>query len=1590
MTHPQSSEAPEAVAYPFEVGSHKLIYAFSRPDAPKLQGMLKVGDASIPANDSGVYSQDELRGAAQKRIHEYTGTAQVDTELEHTEIALRLDSSGALVGFRDYDVHRVILNSGYDRYTDPNPKLNGREWFENIEAEDVAAAVEAVKEDRDFISTVSSSSKIKLYPHQQAAVDQTLSLFQDGSIEDPKRMLWNAKMRFGKTLAAYSFVKEAEDVKRVLVVTHRPDVNSSWFEDYQKFGLSSEGWRYGSKQNGNSFDDLVELDSFGIVSPKSEGLIWFASMQDLRLSGLGEDELKKNQALFAMDWDLIITDEAHEGTLTDLAGGVYDRLKTRYSLDLSGTPYNLIEAGDWNFGSAHRYRYDDVYSWSYVDEQKAKRNWTEEHSFDEPNPYEVFPEVEFRTYDVSAVLDDLEPGVFPTLGLNELFRVDPSTGRFAEERSVLAMLNKLRGDGAYNSIRPESFPFHDSFGWMFRHTLWCLPSVQAVAAMEELLSRSSSGFAGWNVVNATGLGNKEADGTRALSRVRKAVAGTAPSITLSYRMLTTGISVPEWTAVFMMSTTSNAMGYMQTAFRATTPWVLPNGSRKTKAYIFDFSAERCLNAIVEASKSSSRQKISKDPLEQDELDRKAVGEFIEYASVLSMRGAHFVAPDSDEIIARINEAYLNEVVERGFDSPKLFSATELSNYDIRLKEVLDKLRDIQGGLIPKSAKITLSELSEEDRQRLKDRVKEIEASQAEDLSKEGSTELKDTKKVLSDDEQNTRSNRKNAITILTGIACRLPMLVLAADTDEITPQDFNTLIDEESWREFMPPNLIRIKPEGVAPLEDRSEEALGEEGGVIYWDDIARFFDPAIFGGACERVRLMAKIADAKESLERAFRMASMFSLFKNPDKETVLTPWRVVNLQYGSTVGGLVTVDLAKSTAKDVYSYVQKLDTGELSSLPAAEALRLIDDGSHRASAVWVDPGKLSPVLQDELAAALEASESKEETLGAALSADPAVVASSGATTDSGAEIAAPGHSRTALELWGREKLSVYDINSKTALYPLFAALSRFYIERLKAEGRPLPRHGDVYEPSGLSLGFEREIWRETIDQSIFLNTRVDYSRSIAQRVLMGFDRSQKVNATSIDVLELKASLEWWNAGGDVEPPKKGTRKPSYMPDWWHEVEDIYGTLGAVLRLASPSFLRYHSSTGVRARLVDRGYNQQSFQKLLETILPSKGQGEEPSMGKKDAERSADRLQAVRELLDIVGQSEELPRFNLTAGNPPYQIETARTQGQEQPTVTNVFQDFQLTAIALSRITSMIYPGGRWLQLSGKGMKPFGSFMMASRHLVSVDVFPNGDGVAEGRKLFPSARIPDGLSIVLYDSEYDNQDVVLLDGTGTPTVLPGDIMPQIPSGLSEEFRLSQQTIGSRQSKPLSDRGFAQKLYSIESDFVERNPTKAFSCKQHVQAPSGMVDPVRVFTNNVAGKGGSPEWYWIERSEIKTNAHLIDKYQVTVSSAAPNSQIFTLVPAGSAHGRSRLSLASFDTEEEADNFLKYISTPFIRACFQFSNNGGLTNLARFVPDLESYRSESPLFADGPSVEDLDIALRHYFSNYSIANSERVL
>lgn len=131
-------------------------------------------------------------------------------------------------------------------------------------------------------------------------------------------------------------------------------------------------------------------------------------------------------------------------------------------------------------------------------------------------------------------------------------------------------------------------------------------------------------------------------------------------------------------------------------------------------------------------------------------------------------------------------------------------------------------------------------------------------------------------------------------------------------------------------------------------------------------------------------------------------------------------------------------------------------------------------------------------------------------------------------------------------------------------------------------------------------------------------------------------------------------------------------------------------------------------------------------------------------------------------------------------------------------------------------------------------------------------------------------------------------------------------------------------------------------VFGIESDFVEKNPKKVS------QGESDWKNPIKLLTNNVAGPGGRPMWYWIDECNIPCGKDYINKYKVVTNSAYPKKtfvcsrptiesiknrvdEIVNIMGPQSAFGRSRLMLFSSDKESECNNFIKYCKTTFFAA-----------------------------------------------------------
>lgn len=864
--------------------SYKLIYIF-RINAVDHLGMVKIGEATIRTTksiDELVPNCRDLNKAAKDRIASYTTTAAVSYELLHTELAVR-KVHNYVAPFRDHDVHNVLLASGIAKhFFDSGRKAN--EWF-LTDLETAKRAIAAVKEGRPFLEShekTTQQNPIAFRPEQIEAIEKTIKQFNKHN-----RMLWNAKMRFGKTLCALEVVKRKE-YKRTIIFTHRPVVKHGWFEDFDKiFAHHSPHYCVGSKNERLNLENL---------SLSATHFVYFASIQDLRGSTAVGGRFEKNDLVFSIPWDCVIIDEAHEGTKTELGENVISSVvkeNTRV-LYLSGTPFNLRDDFSEN----------EIYTWDYVMEQSAKLNWEKEHPGD-PNPYAVLPKLNIFTYDLDKLIPGFQSLEDTAFNFREFFRtwrgdreidgrpmpVGAKVDGFVHEQAVRRFLDMMCDSAALTNYPYSTQEYRDNF----RHSLWMLPGVKEARALSALMQdHPVFGSGAFNIVNVAGDGDEEKLDKDALNAVRKAISDTPDrtySITLSCGRLTTGVSVKEWTAVFMLSgsATTAASGYLQTIFRVQTPGCI-GARQKTDCYVFDFAPDRTLQMVAEAAR------ISSGAGQTTERDREIMAEFLNFCPVISLTGSRMEPYDVSFMLQQLKKAYIERVVRSGFDDNRLYNDKLLQLNGMQLQD-FEKLRKIVGAT-KQAQKIEKIDINVQGFTKAEyEKTKEDEKRPKKELTPEQQKRLEMLKEI--------RKNKEKAISILRGISIRIPLLIYGAelqDNERITLHNLTSKVDDISWTEFMPMGV---------------DKALFRK--------FVQYYDPEIFEGAGVRIREITKAADSLSVVARIKRIAEIFKHFRNPDKETVLTPWRVVNMQLSDCLGGFDFFDEAHANVLDAPRYVNR-----------------------------------------------------------------------------------------------------------------------------------------------------------------------------------------------------------------------------------------------------------------------------------------------------------------------------------------------------------------------------------------------------------------------------------------------------------------------------------------------------------------------------------------------------------------------------------------------------------------------------------------------------------------------------------------
>lgn len=847
----------------------KLIYIFTIPDEAH-SGCVKIGEATLDEATNLTLPPNckELNAAARKRIDQYTKTAGIDYTLRHTELTVAIHG-GMLTTFNDKAVHEVLLRSGIKRH-DFSHKNQGREWFE-CSVDTALAAIKAVKEGRFSIRAneiTPIDDEIEFRPEQKEAIEKTVRKFQSGG----KTMLWNAKMRFGKTLSALQVVKECR-YHRTMILTHRPVVDKGWFEDFHKIFKLFDGYTYGSREMGEPFEVLEKVAK----KNPSQHYVYFASMQDLRGAQLAGGKFDKNSAIFKAEYDMLIIDEAHEGTQTELGQNVIKLLTkaNTHVLNLSGTPFNLLED----------YSEDEIYTWDYVMEQRAKAEWDINH-FGDPNPYAGLPRLNIFTFDLGKALagfEDIEDSAF---NFKEFFRTwtgdierdhrempEGSLGKFIHEDHVRSFLDLII------KYDPESnYPYSTvEFRNAFRHTLWMVPGVKEARALSALLKEHAI-FGQFDIVNVAGDGDEEVENDDALKLVEKAMGDNPEdtrTITLSCGKLTTGVTVRPWSAVMMLSGSHNtdAKAYMQTIFRVQSPYTTNDGRRKENCYVFDFAPDRTLKVLADTARVSTKATASQN-------DRVKLGEFLNFCPVIGYNGTKMATYNVENMLEQLKRAYITRVTKNGCDDPRLYNHEMLRKLDAAALEKFAGLHKIIGAT---KANHTSTDVDMAKTGLTNEQYKELER-----IKKKNKKELTEEDKRRLEEAKEKKKNADAAISILRGISIRLPLLMYGAELkdegQDITLENFAELIDNQSWEEFMPRGVTKELFKEFVP-----------------------YYDPDMFRAVGRNYRDLVRAADRLAPMERTREIARIFSYFRNPDKETVLTPWRVVNMHISDCLGGQV-----------------------------------------------------------------------------------------------------------------------------------------------------------------------------------------------------------------------------------------------------------------------------------------------------------------------------------------------------------------------------------------------------------------------------------------------------------------------------------------------------------------------------------------------------------------------------------------------------------------------------------------------------------------------------------------------------------
>lgn len=756
------------------------IYAYKLNGVVSHEGYIKVG-----------YTERD----AAVRIKEQLHTSGVPYTILLKESAMCSDGSC----FTDHDVHAILKRNGFRQLNEGEDR---NEWF-NCEVDDVKAAIRELRTGE--VTNTRRTADFKMRPEQYVAVQRTMDYYKSAKEDEPDRapkFLWNAKMRFGKTFASYELCRKM-GFKRILVLTFKPAVESAWHEDLQTH-VNYDGWQFIS--NKDAHNNKIDIDKAYNNADKSKPIVVFGSFQDLLGTNENGGIKAKNEFIHTTNWDIVIFDEYHFGAWrenakklfenpddeadadfdmekyqAEEAGNAYNEsflpITTAHYLFLSGTPFRAINSGE--------FIEDQIYNWTYSDEQRAKNSWV-----GSGNPYLSLPKMVMMTYKIPESIRQIaQQGEFDEFDLNLFFSAKGKgeEATFVYENEVQKWLDLIRGAYLPSSIddlklgqdkRPP-MPYSDArLLNVLSHTLWFLPNVSSCFAMYNLLKQKQNTFYHDYKINIC-AGTKAGIGLDAVRPVISSMGNPleTKTITLSCGKLTTGVTIKPWTGIFMLRNLKSPETYFQAAFRVQSPWTVQNENgdseiMKQECYVFDFALDRALRQI---SDYSCRLNVDETNPE------KKVAEFISFLPVLAYDGSTMKAINAQDILDIAMAGTSATLLAKRWESALLVNVdNDTLNRLINNPEALKALESIEGFRNLNHDIETIINKSEA--------VKKAK--------KEGTEKLTEKqKKELSDEEKEYKSKRKMIQEKLIKFATRVPVFMYLTDYREHCLRDVITQLE---------------------------------------------------------------------------------------------------------------------------------------------------------------------------------------------------------------------------------------------------------------------------------------------------------------------------------------------------------------------------------------------------------------------------------------------------------------------------------------------------------------------------------------------------------------------------------------------------------------------------------------------------------------------------------------------------------------------------------------------------------------------------------------------------------------------------